>query len=179
MAAALTSWPGRSERPSSRRIDLGRALGRLRAARPEDSAPVRPGRPCRQESGRQRGPEARGPLTRRCTPGALPGTPAQRPESDRVGATIWRGLHTAEDASGRTARAHVGARGRDSLANVLGPGQPIAPSPLAADEEGARLPSPSISRHRAACARAQAATRPPAHQGVSTLARGLGLLAAL
>jgi hypothetical protein len=140
MDADRTSWPGLGERPSSGLSDLGVDLGRLGAAMPEDGTHVHPRRPSGQEIGRPRVPEAMGPLPWGFKARALQRAPDNRTESDRVGKATWRGLHAEEDASGRTARSYVGARGHESLANVLGQGETVAPAPLATDEQGTLLP---------------------------------------
>jgi len=179
MGSCLTSWPGLGERPSSGLIDLGRDRGRLGSAMPQDVTHFHHGRPGVQEIGRQRVPEDMGPLTRRFKAGALQRAPANRTDRDRVGEATLRGLHAEEDASGRTARSHVGARGHYSLANVLGQGETVAPSPCATDEQCACLPIQIISRHRDDVARSQAETSHQEHNGVIALTGRMVLIAAL
>ena len=111
MDSSLTSWPGLGESPSSGLIDLGIDLGRLGSAMPQDVTHCRQGRPGVQEIGRQRVTEDRGPLTRGCKSGAFQTAPPNRTDSDRVGEATLRGLHAEEDASRRTAWAHVGEIG--------------------------------------------------------------------
>ena len=179
MDSSLPSWPGLGERPSSGLLDLGRARGRLGSALPQDGTHCRHGRPGVPASGRQRVPEARGPLTRGCKAGALQRAPHHRRESDRVGEATRRGLPAEADAARRPAWSHVGARGPASLANVLGQGETVAPSPCATDEPCPRLPSQSISRHRDACTRSQAETSHQEHHGVIALAGGMVWMATL
>jgi hypothetical protein len=179
MDASRTAWPGLGESPSSALSDLGIARGRLGSAMPQDVTHVRHGRPGVQELGRQRVPEARGPLPRGCKAGALQRSPHHRTESDRVGAATLRGLHAEADASGRTAWSHVGERGHESRADVLGEGETVAPSPCAADEQCARLPIPSIERQRDACTRSQAETSHAEHHGVIARAGGMVWMATL
>src|SRR3989442_7392764 len=111
MDSYRTSWPGLGERPSSGLIDLGVDLGRLGSAMPQDVTNFHHRRPSVQEIGRQRVPEDMGPLTWGFKASALQRAPDNRTDSDRVGKATLRGLHAEEDASGRTARSHVGEIG--------------------------------------------------------------------
>jgi len=179
MDAALPSWPGLGKRPSSGLIDLGSDRGRLGAAVPQDVTHGRQRRPSVPEIGRQRVPEDMGPLTRGCKASALQRAPHHRTDRDRVGAAPLGGLHAEEDTSGRTARAHGGESGPSSLANVLGHGETVAPSPCAANEQRARLPIAIVSRHRDDVARAQAETSHQEHKSVIALAGRMVLRATL
>jgi hypothetical protein len=146
---------------------------------PQDVTNFPHGRPRAQEIGRQRVPEDMGPLTGEDKASTLQRAPDNRTDRDRVRKATLGGLHAEEYAAGRTARSHLGKIGHQSLANVLGQGETVAPSPFATDEQRAVVPIDIIQRHGNDFTRSQAETRHQEHNGVIALAGGMVLIATL
>lgn len=87
------------------------------------------------------------PLTRWLKSGAFQRPSDDRADGDRAGKAALRGLHADKDAAGCTARAYVGERDHESLADVLREGETVPPAPCASDEQCAGLPIQVISQH--------------------------------